>query len=545
MIKDQSKLVTAFIISSGWNPNYPACLEALKNQTVKVTIDIIKDYSPMSVAFQQMLVRCKTPYYIEVDEDMVLNPDAIEIMYKTVAAEQDKKVAMIGFQLLDVHIDFVIYGVKIYKYDAFKNYPYNLENMSCEMEQLERMKIDGHTYKLVEQVVGRHSPLWNSELIFERYLNLMEKFKEFGYIWLESLPLKLFKIFQKDPTEINLFALLGAYTSITSANRLQLGEKNFTNKRPEYQKMQSFLKQPTSATLYVTNKCNLKCGFCWRQHKELEDFPDMTVKTVSDFLFRFPSIQSLCICGFGEPFLCDNLLSIMQFIKNSSSQQWPLYGRRLFVGLITNGTLLTKKLQELSGCLPDYISISLNAPNAGIYEKTTKSELFNEVVNGIRLSVKMGIVTYLSYVCDKQSINNVPEFLQLAKNLGVRGVHLHNLLPHFDDSENAKFWDLALTKDDLPLIEKIATLPEASIVELYPVLIAKGEVRKNCQFPWETIGINGNGSITICNSVSPPRKENGTISDYIIWQNDYCQKFREMKAGEQCDTCKKCFRNWQ
>jgi MoaA/NifB/PqqE/SkfB family radical SAM enzyme len=156
----------------------------------------------------------------------------------------------------------------------------------------------------------------------------------------------------------------------------------------------------------------------------------------------------------------------------------------------------------------------------------------------------MGISTYLSYVCDKQSIINVPEFLRLAKTLGVKGVHLHNLLPHFDDDENAKFWDMVLTKDDLPLIQSIAELPEAGIIETYPILISKDETRKNCQFPWKTIGINGNGSITICNSVSPPRRENGTISDYVIWQNSYCQKFREMKAGEQHETCKKCFRNW-
>ena len=94
---DISNLVTAFVISSGSNPNYKSCLEALNNQTAKVTIDIIKDYSPMSVAFQQMLVRCKTPYYIEVDEDMVLNPDAIEIMYNTII-ETDAKCSMVAFQ---------------------------------------------------------------------------------------------------------------------------------------------------------------------------------------------------------------------------------------------------------------------------------------------------------------------------------------------------------------------------------------------------------------------------------------------------------------
>jgi MoaA/NifB/PqqE/SkfB family radical SAM enzyme len=151
----------------------------------------------------------------------------------------------------------------------------------------------------------------------------------------------------------------------------------------------------------------------------------------------------------------------------------------------------------------------------------------------------------LSYVCDKKTLIYIPEFLKLAVSLGVKGVHLHNLLPHFDDSENTKFWDLVLTKDDASAVAEIAALPQASIIAGYPVLIAKDEVRRNCQFPWKTIGVNGNGSITICNSIAPPKKENGVITDYVIWQNEYCRKFRELKAGDQCDACKKCFRNWQ
>jgi len=544
-MKDLSRQITAFVISSGVNPNLQLCLDALKAQTIKVTIDIIKDYSPMSVAFQQMLTRCETPYYVEVDEDMVLNPDAIEKMYDAIT-NTDPKCSMVAFRLLDVHIDFVIYGIKIYKFDIFKNYPYDLSHMSCEVEQLDRMKADGYTYILREDVVGRHSPLWNNELIFERYLNLMEKFKEFGYVWLENLPKKLFEIFKREPTEINLFALLGAYTSVVSGKRLQLGEKNFTAKRPEYHRMQSFLEQPTSATLYVTNKCNLKCNFCWRQHKDLEDFPDMTTGVIDDLLFRFPSIQSLCICGFGEPFMCGNLLPIMQYIKQPV-EQWHSFGKNLYTGLITNGTIVAERLPWLhdAGCLPDYLSVSLNASNAAEYERITGHNLFERVMAGVRTSVNLGMPTYLSRVCNKNNLSSIAEFLALAKSFGVKGVHLHNILPHFDDSENTKFWDLVLTKDDQVLIDAIKALPDADIVLRYPVLIAKDEIRRNCLFPWKTIGINGNRSITICNSVAPPRKENGTITDSIIWQSQYCQEFREMKAGEQCEACKKCFRNWQ
>ena len=86
---------------------------------------------------------------------------------------------MVCYQLLDVRLNFKIYGVKIYKYEAFKNYPYNLNHPSCEVEQLNRMKKDGYIFNddfkgigLVPQVIGKHSPKWTERTIFERYYNL-------------------------------------------------------------------------------------------------------------------------------------------------------------------------------------------------------------------------------------------------------------------------------------------------------------------------------------------------------------------------------------
>ena len=35
----------------------------------------------MSKALQEMINRCKTKYYVEVDEDMILQPNAIELLY--------------------------------------------------------------------------------------------------------------------------------------------------------------------------------------------------------------------------------------------------------------------------------------------------------------------------------------------------------------------------------------------------------------------------------------------------------------------------------
>jgi glycosyltransferase involved in cell wall biosynthesis len=79
--KDLSDVLTVFVIRCGYNPNYDDCISALMSQTVNFELIEIKDKTPMSKAFQTMIDKCQTKYYIQVDEDMILNEDAIEKIY--------------------------------------------------------------------------------------------------------------------------------------------------------------------------------------------------------------------------------------------------------------------------------------------------------------------------------------------------------------------------------------------------------------------------------------------------------------------------------
>ena len=63
--------VTIFVISAGNNPNYDACLMAIHSQSCVmrdgVRVEEIRNVAPMSRAFQEMISRCKTRYYVQVD----------------------------------------------------------------------------------------------------------------------------------------------------------------------------------------------------------------------------------------------------------------------------------------------------------------------------------------------------------------------------------------------------------------------------------------------------------------------------------------------
>jgi glycosyltransferase involved in cell wall biosynthesis len=242
--KDLSNELTVFLISCGTNPNYNDCKKSIENQTVNFKLKEIKDISPMSAAFQRMIDECDTKYYIQVDEDMILNENSIEIIYKSLI-NSDSKVSTIAYMLNDIHLDFNLYGIKGYKHDILKKYPYNLEIISCEVEQLKRLNNDGYSTLMIEEVIGQHSPKWTPELIYERYFDLMEKWKKFKYNWLNELPSKLFQIFKNDPSDINFYALMGAMNSLAVSEPIRKREKNFNLKDEKFEAIKKIVENNT------------------------------------------------------------------------------------------------------------------------------------------------------------------------------------------------------------------------------------------------------------------------------------------------------------
>ena len=232
--------LTVFVIDYGDNPNLPDVLESLKNQTCKFKQDIVKNVCPMGAAFQEMLNRCTTKYFIQLDSDMVLNDDAVEKLYYSIL-ESDEKTAMISFMLLDVHLAMPIVGIKIYKHEIFKKYPYDVTHPSVEMNQLERVQKDGYKFESKRPIVAEHSPKWTNELIFTRYYTLMETYKLYKYGWVANLPKKLFIKVQENPNDWNIHALLGICASLFNDEH-SLKTRNYSETIKSFSNLKEFLK---------------------------------------------------------------------------------------------------------------------------------------------------------------------------------------------------------------------------------------------------------------------------------------------------------------
>ncbi|HBH81991.1 MAG TPA: hypothetical protein DDY39_19355, partial [Nitrospira sp.] len=68
---------TVFVLTVD-DPALAACLEAIhKQEGPPFKLEIIRNVCPFSAAAQRMITECRTEYFIQVDEDVVLQPDAV------------------------------------------------------------------------------------------------------------------------------------------------------------------------------------------------------------------------------------------------------------------------------------------------------------------------------------------------------------------------------------------------------------------------------------------------------------------------------------
>jgi glycosyltransferase involved in cell wall biosynthesis len=230
-----SNKLTVFVLVTEERENYRVCLEALNKQTVSFKLDIVKNIYPMSKAMQEPINRCKTPYFIQCDEDIILNPTAIETMYNAIELSNNN-IFMICYPLTDCHLNRELLGVKIFKHNIVKNYSYDFNNSAYDVEFQDRIKKDGYKFLVGIGNLGQHSPYWTNKSIFERYLILGEKFKQYHWSFIEELPKELLNKYNKNPTELNWYALLGILTPIIKDNLLR-GEKDARKTFEEFDRL--------------------------------------------------------------------------------------------------------------------------------------------------------------------------------------------------------------------------------------------------------------------------------------------------------------------
>jgi len=212
---------TVFVTTVGDSVNLADCLSHLEGQTVRCRVQIIDHVAPMSAAFAQMHERCTTPHYVQVDEDMLLYPHALATLRELIG-QTDSGVCLVCAPLWDWDVERPILGVKIYRHEIVKRFPYQ-QTLSCEVEQLRRMEAAGHKALLLSSdqsdavCLGEHGKHYTPETIFRRWQRLFHKRNELNNLsWLDPWPRRLLDRYIRTQEPLHLYAALGAIAGIGS-----------------------------------------------------------------------------------------------------------------------------------------------------------------------------------------------------------------------------------------------------------------------------------------------------------------------------------------
>jgi MoaA/NifB/PqqE/SkfB family radical SAM enzyme len=212
---------------------------------------------------------------------------------------------------------------------------------------------------------------------------------------------------------------------------------------------------PVCLYLEVTNRCNLLCETCPRTFEALEPPADMGFERFCSIVDQVPGVARAVLHGVGEPMLVRDLPRMIRYLKE----------RDVYVLFNTNGTLLSPRQREWlvrSGL--DELRVSLDAADPVSFRKVRGRDFFARIVRNLRALVayqtEMGMLTprvSLWLTGLKETIAELPRFVTLAAEIGIRDVYLQRLV--FDDTGRG------LARPDQALFDRLRGEDQAAIEE--------------------------------------------------------------------------------
>jgi len=321
---------------------------------------------------------------------------------------------------------------------------------------------------------------------------------------------------------------------------------------------------PVCLYLETTNRCNLLCTTCPRTYEDLEPPADMSWDLFTRIVNQVPNIARVVLHGIGEPMMVKDLPRMVRYLKDRGS----------YVLFNTNGTLLRpKKGRELIEAGLDELRISLDAAEAGAFKLVRGRDWFDRIVTNVRdfviLKQRLGaahprLSLWLTGL--RETLEQLPEFIRLAADVGVPEVHLQRLV-HFPEGQG-------LARAESSLFERLANeeagfLREAQRVaaELGVAFDASGAAepeaslkRQNddqpwslCRRPWTLMYFTAHGrAIPCCIAPFSMRGyESFTLGDAAqqslqeIWNGPGYRQFRTaLQSDAPPPACSGCGLRW-
>jgi len=324
--------------------------------------------------------------------------------------------------------------------------------------------------------------------------------------------------------------------------------------------------KPVCLYLETTNRCNLLCTTCPRTYAELEPPADMSWELFTSIVDQIPGVQRAVLHGVGEPMLVEDLPRMVRYLKD----------RGTYVLFNTNGTALNlRNGRALIDAGLDELRVSLDAADAATYRLIRGKDYFERILRNVRAFRQMQereghttprVSAWLTGL--KETVADLPAFVRVAAEIGVKEVYLQRLVFFGDDAIGMARPDQALyeqlERDEAASIEEAQALAtsfgmtfSASGAASEPGLSLKraddGSPWSLCRRPWTVMYFTANGRALPC-CIAPFSQrgyENYTLGDATrqtlqqIWNGPAYHSFREaLLSDSPPQACAGCGMRW-
>lgn len=265
------------------------------------------------------------------------------------------------------------------------------------------------------------------------------------------------------------------------------------------------LSMPFQVGWDIVHLCNFRCKHCYFSNEQLGDANWLTREQALDFVDHLVEhkVFHLSIAG-GEPLLYPYIVEVVERASRGG----------MLVAMSTNAAKLDSSLaNDLSEAGLKSLQISLEGSTAEINDSIRGAGRYAQTMQGIEVALQIGFTVFFAVVLTQQNRRDIFDYLQMAQQLGVRGVKIQTLIdsglghanredieiPELELRELLKeLWEYkARIKGDLEVL--LPLIPEAKeIAEAEGEYWNKDSSCLGCQPGLSTIRVNAFGDVRAC-----------------------------------------------
>lgn len=298
---------------------------------------------------------------------------------------------------------------------------------------------------------------------------------------------------------------------------------------------------PQLLNIAITDMCNLGCVHCPRTYDDSIDLDQLDVEEVKRIVDQVsPYTSQIQVSGgLGEPLLYDGIFDVIEYAKE----------RNMEVYMISNGTLLDDHIDRIFEYDMDQLSISMEGATQEMYETVRVGSDYDAVLSNVKqlcerrdeLDREKPIVRIAGVVLPEDNIEEIPDFVRLADDLGVDGLEFNDLIEPLE-VEGITGETLQSTDVDRSHIEAQFERAREIAAERDLSLKLPGD-EHYCDEPWKMLTVNTKGKVRPCCTGPYDLELHDVLEEDFgdIWNSDQFVEWRRQMLGDDPqDVCVDC-----